>query len=78
MKSLVLTFICLAILPLGMMAQGWPQDYGGVMLGLLQRHAMDTFREAGRRTGYHVRPRLGASERQLRRHIDGLRRHVLV
>ena len=32
MKSLVLTFICLAILPLGMMAQGWPQDYGGVML----------------------------------------------
>ena len=32
MKSLVLTFICLAILPSGMMAQGWPQDYGGVML----------------------------------------------
>lgn len=32
MKSLVLTFICLAILPLGMMAQGWPKDYDGVML----------------------------------------------
>lgn len=32
MKSLVLTFIFLAILPLGMMAQGWPKDYDGVML----------------------------------------------
>ena len=25
-------------------AQGWPQDYGGVML---QRHAVDTLGEAG-------------------------------
>ena len=54
------------------------RDAARLLLGLLRRHLLAHTRVAGRRTVALLQPRVDTAERQLRRHLDGLRRPVLV
>ena len=48
MKKFILVFMVALMAPLGMMAQGWPSNYGGVVL---QGFFWDSFRQADGHAG---------------------------
>ena len=57
MKKFLLVFIVALMAPLGMMAQGWPSNYGGVVL---QGFFWDSFRQADGHAGQTMATMYGA------------------
>ena len=57
MKKFLLVFMVALMAPLGMMAQGWPSNYGGVVL---QGFFWDSFRQADGHAGQTMATMYGA------------------
>ena len=57
MKKFILVFMVALMAPLGMMAQGWPSNYGGVVL---QGFFWDSFRQADGHAGQTMATMYGA------------------
>lgn len=83
--SFLVALFALAYMPLGAFAQGWPANYGGVMLqgfywSRFQRHAVVKPHFAGRHAVEILQPHLGTAEWLLQHNIEqhGLLPHLLV